>query len=29
MPEFMKYEPVPPHNLVWDVTDAELDSVRA
>ncbi len=28
MPEFMKYEPLPPHNVVWDVSDAELDSVR-
>ena len=27
MPEFMKYEPLPPHNVVWDVTDEELDSV--
>ena len=26
MPEFMKYEKLPPHNQVWDVTDAELDS---
>ncbi len=29
MPEFMKYEPLPPHNVVWDVSDAELDSVHA
>ncbi|MGE5617681.1 MAG: aldehyde ferredoxin oxidoreductase C-terminal domain-containing protein [Sphingomonadaceae bacterium] len=28
MPEFMKYEPLPPHNVVWDVTEAELDSVH-
>ncbi|MHB0868845.1 MAG: aldehyde ferredoxin oxidoreductase C-terminal domain-containing protein [Chloroflexota bacterium] len=28
MPEFMKYEPLPPHNVVWDVSDAELDSVH-
>ncbi len=28
MPEFMKYEPLPPHNVVWDVTDADLDSVH-
>ena len=28
LPEFMKYEPVPPHNVVWDVSDAELDSVH-
>lgn len=27
MPEFMKYEPLPPHNVVWDVSDEELDSV--
>ena len=27
MPEFMKYEPLPPHNVVWDVPDEELDSV--
>jgi len=26
MPEFMKYEKLPPHNQVWDVTDEELDS---
>jgi len=26
MPEFMKYEKLPPHNHVWDVTDEELDS---
>ncbi|HEX9014969.1 MAG TPA: aldehyde ferredoxin oxidoreductase C-terminal domain-containing protein [Chloroflexota bacterium] len=29
MPEFMKMEPLPPHNVVWDVSDAELDSVHA
>lgn len=29
LPEFMRYEPVPPHNVVWDVGDAELDSVHA
>jgi aldehyde:ferredoxin oxidoreductase len=29
MPEFMKYEPLPPHNQVFDVTDAALDSVYA
>jgi aldehyde:ferredoxin oxidoreductase len=28
MPEFMKYEPVPPHNHVWDVPDEMLDSVH-
>lgn len=27
MPEFMKYEPLPPHNVVWDVTDEQLDAV--
>ncbi len=27
MPEFMKYEPLPPHNTVWDVPDSALDSV--
>ncbi len=27
LPEFMKYEPLPPHNTVWDFTDEELDSV--
>lgn len=27
VPEFMKYEPLPPHNVVWDVTDETLDSV--
>ena len=27
VPEFMKYEPLPPHNVVWDVPDAELDAV--
>ncbi len=26
LPEFMKYEKLPPHNQVWDVTDEELDS---
>jgi aldehyde:ferredoxin oxidoreductase len=29
MPEFMKYEKLPPHNVVWDVSDAELDTVHA
>ena len=28
MPEFMLYEPLPPHNVVWDISDAELDSVH-
>jgi aldehyde:ferredoxin oxidoreductase len=27
VPEFMKYEPLPPHNGVWDVPDSALDSV--
>ena len=27
VPEFMKYEPLPPHNVVWDVPDSALDSV--
>ncbi|MEW6231271.1 MAG: aldehyde ferredoxin oxidoreductase C-terminal domain-containing protein [Chloroflexota bacterium] len=27
VPEFMKYEKLPPHNLVWDVPDEELDRV--
>ena len=27
LPEFMKYEPLPPHNVVWDFTGEELDSV--
>ena len=29
LPEFMKYEPLPPHNTVWDFTNEELDSVWA
>ncbi|MCX8022025.1 MAG: hypothetical protein N2745_04555 [Syntrophorhabdaceae bacterium] len=27
LPEFFKYEAVPPHNVVFDVPDEELDSV--
>ena len=27
LPEFMKYEKLPPHNVVWDVPDETLDSV--
>ena len=27
VPEFMKYEPLPPHNTVYDVDDDMLDSV--
>ncbi|HBT47589.1 MAG TPA: aldehyde ferredoxin oxidoreductase [Peptococcaceae bacterium] len=26
-PEFMRYEPLPPHNSVYDVPDEELDKV--
>ncbi len=29
VPEFMKIEKLPPHNVVFDVTDEELDSVYA
>ena len=29
IPEFMKYEKLPPHNVVWDVTDEQLDSITA
>lgn len=25
MPEFMKYEALPPHNAVWDFTNEEID----
>jgi len=28
LPEFMKYEKLPPHNVVYDVTDKELDRVH-
>jgi len=27
LPEFMKYEKLPPHDVVWDVPDATLDAV--
>jgi aldehyde:ferredoxin oxidoreductase len=27
VPEFMKVEPLPPHNQVFDVPDSDLDSV--
>jgi aldehyde:ferredoxin oxidoreductase len=27
VPEFMTYEPLPPHNQVFDVPDSALDSV--
>ncbi len=29
MPEFMTYEKLPPHDVVWDVTDETLDAVFA
>ncbi len=29
LPEFMKYERLPPHNTVFDVPDEELDKVHA
>jgi len=28
LPEFMKYEPLPPHNVVWDIHDTALDAVH-
>ena len=28
LPEFMKYEKLPPHNVVYDVPDEELDKVH-
>jgi aldehyde:ferredoxin oxidoreductase len=27
LPEFMKDEPLPPHNVVFDVPDEEIDSL--
>jgi aldehyde:ferredoxin oxidoreductase len=27
LPEFMKYEPLPPHNVTYDVPDEALDTV--
>ena len=27
LPEFMTYEPLPPHNVVWDIADDEIDKV--
>ena len=27
LPEFMSYEPLPPHNVVWDFSGEELDEV--
>ncbi len=29
LPEFMTYEPLPPHNAVWDISDREIDQVFA
>ncbi len=26
LPEFMKYEELPPHNVIWDFTNEEIDS---
>jgi len=28
MPEFMKLETLPPHDVVWDVSDEALDAVH-
>jgi aldehyde:ferredoxin oxidoreductase len=28
-PEFMRYEKLPPHDVTWTITDAQLDSVYA
>ena len=27
LPEFMEYESLPPHNVVWDFTPEEIDQV--
>lgn len=27
VPEFIKYEKLPPHNTVWDMPDEMLDNV--
>jgi aldehyde:ferredoxin oxidoreductase len=27
LPEFMKEEPLPPHNVVFDVPDEEIDTL--
>ena len=27
LPEFMKYEKLPPHNTVFDILDRDLDKV--
>ncbi len=29
LPEFMKSEPLPPHDTVWDIADSEIDRVFA
>jgi aldehyde:ferredoxin oxidoreductase len=29
LPEFMRYEKLPPHNVLWDTADEELDKVYA
>ena len=29
LPEFMRFEKLPPHNVVWDTSDEELDQVYA
>ncbi len=29
LPEFFRYEPLPPHNTVFDVPDAQLDTINA
>jgi aldehyde:ferredoxin oxidoreductase len=29
IPEFMRYEPLPPHDVAWAIPDAELDKVYA
>jgi aldehyde:ferredoxin oxidoreductase len=26
LPEFFSQEPLPPHNVVWDIPDEEIDS---
>jgi aldehyde:ferredoxin oxidoreductase len=28
-PEFMRFEKLPPHNVVWTVPDEDLDKVYA
>jgi len=29
LPEFMTYEPLPPHDAVWDIPNAQIDRVLA